>query len=317
MSELNIYQYRVPLHEPLRLKQGLYAEREGLILASADGQYGEVAPFPGLSHENLADCLTALADPDLTPPPALAWGLQMLKHPLTPLPEPVSLPVNALLTGTDTGQLLAQAEALTQEGYQYFKLKVGLGSLEQDLIRVCELLKRGLKLRLDANRSWDLDTARYFIKQLPDEAGTGIDYLEEPLSDPALYSQFRAECPYRLALDETLAQGSDPKLESMADVFVLKPMLLGPERVQELIADAQGRALVFSSVFESGLGLRYLALLSQQTPGAAPAGLDTWRYLAADIWEPAFTIAKGSLNFSDTLFTLPPLLQLKWVRQTA
>ncbi len=317
-NRLKTYQYHLPLREPLRLKQGLYTAREGLILNDQNGSYGEVAPFPGLSQENLEDCLKALAQPhQAILPPALAWGLYMLNNPLMPLAEPLEWPVNALLSGDHTHQLLESAEALAQDGYRILKLKVGLGPLSEDIFRVNSLSKMKLKLRLDANRSWDLNTAQEFVSQLSESALQQIDYLEEPLANPKLYLRFRQTCFLRIALDETLAQNLAPELLKIPDVFVLKPMLLGPQRLLELIKQAAGRQLVFSSVFESGLGLRYLALLSQRTPGAVAAGLDTWRYLADDLWEPNFIIKKGRLNFSDNLFTQPLLLRLKWVRQTA
>lgn len=317
-NSLKIYPYHLPLREPLRLKQGLYTAREGLILSDQNDAYGEVAPFPGLSQENLQDCLNALTQPHQTVlPPALAWGLYMLNNPLMPLAEPPEWPVNALLSGDNTPQLLASAEALAQDGYHILKLKVGLGPLSEDILRVNTLSQMNLKLRLDANRSWDLKTAQMFVSQLSDAALEQIDYLEEPLAEPKLYPKFKQRCLLKIALDETLAQNLEPKLLQTPDVFVLKPMLLGPQRLLELIKQAAGRQIVFSSVFESGLGLRYLALLSQRTPGAAASGLDTWRYLADDLWEPNFIIKKGRLNFSDNLFTQPLLLRLKWVRQTA
>lgn len=327
-SGLRIWRYCLPLREALRLKQGLYHEREGLLLANAAGNYGEVAPLPGLSPESLDDCLAQLRAG--TPPqachPALAWGYRMLAEPLRPLPAPASFPVNALLTEQPDAKLLAAAHALYAEGYRVFKLKVGQRTPETDLARISALLKIApdLSLRLDANRSWSLDQALAFGAALP---AKGIDYLEEPLRDVGQLPALRARLPVPLALDESLREDPPPEILAAAAVYVLKPMLLGPERVRALSAwaAASGRQVVLSSIFESDFGLRYLALLCQRLPAAAAAGLDTWRAFAPDpdcadgsagLWEPGFRIRDAALNFSHTLFTVPPSLRLKWVRQT-
>ncbi|MBF2055571.1 MAG: o-succinylbenzoate synthase [Candidatus Sericytochromatia bacterium] len=313
--------YQLPYHQPVQLKQGLFNCREGLVLArqSPVGTlYAEVAPFPGLSRESLNDCLTWLEAPDADkpaePPPALAWGLSLLQQTLPPVSLGQRLPLNALLTPQAPAALLTQARRLYAEGYRCFKLKVGFGGPRDDLRLIDTLLAAlpGIALRLDANRCWSLAQALDFAARLPE---TGIDYLEEPLREPAQARHWREHSPQRLALDESLAQSDWQALAAVADVLVLKPMLLGPQRFEACVAlaRAQGQQLVISSVFESGLGLRALARLAYSLAPEVPAGLDTWRAFARDLTDPPFEAQAGSVIFSANMFTEAPDLWLKWV----
>ena len=51
ITRLSVYEYRLRLEEPLRLKGGVLSHREGLLLRleTADGRkgWGEAAPLPG------------------------------------------------------------------------------------------------------------------------------------------------------------------------------------------------------------------------------------------------------------------------------
>lgn len=316
---MQIFHYLRPYRRPLQLKQGLFQYREGLLL-EVDGDWGEVAPFPGLSRESLDDCLQALKAGSPERWPATAWGCYMLQNPLEPsvfLSEarPV-LPVNALLPGGQPSELLTLAEQRYAQGYRCLKLKVGLNTPETERHLIETLLDRlpGIRLRLDANRSWDLRTALDWWLRLPAD---GIEYLEEPLSDPKEYEALlEAGCP--LALDEALGDPRWDVLIPSLKALVLKPMILGPQRFQECLSQAReaGIPVVFSSVFESGLSLRYLALLALQQPGKPlAAGLDTWRVFEDDLFVPAFETDQGEINFSARRFTDGPDLRLKWVRK--
>lgn len=314
--------YQLPYHQPVQLKQGLFSSREGLVLAQTSPSgtcYAEVAPFPGLSQESLDDCLELLQAPQQLQthrplPPALAWGLHLLQQPLPPLPLGQQLPLNALLTPLSPEALLQQAQDRYAEGYRSFKLKVGFGPLPDDLRLIDTLLTAlpGAALRLDANRCWSFEQALAFAAQLP---ATGIDYLEEPLREPVQALHWHEYSAQRLALDESLARSDWQTLAAAADVLVLKPMLLGPQRFEACTAQAraQGLPVVLSSVFESGLGLRALARLAYALAPQVPAGLDTWRAFARDLTDPPFEAQAGRVIFSANMFTEAPDLWLKWV----
>lgn len=312
---MHIYHYRRPYQRNLHLKQGLFAFREGLLLEK-EGFWGEVAPFPGLNQENLDDCLKDVLAGQFDRWPSVAWAKHMLSHPLN-VDTLHDLPVNALLTGGESKQLLKCAHQYHQEGYRCFKLKLGLRKRHEDLNVIKHLLDTlpGIRLRLDANRSWDLETALGWLDVLPP---MGIEYLEEPLQNPADYPALWALTDCKIALDESLAGPQWDALIPQASALVLKPAVLGPSRLQHCLqqADRYGIPCVISSVFESGLSLRYLALLAQSLDQHQIAvGLDTWRAFSNDLCRPAFVVQEGIINFSSSIFTQQPQVRLEWLRQ--
>ncbi len=312
-----IYHYQLSYQQPILLKQGLFRQREGLILEDLEqaNTYSEVSPLAGLHSESLAECLIQLEQvqqghsPKLRP--AVAWGLEMLKHPLLVSAKTAALKINALLSGNDWPDLEQQCQKYYQQGYRTFKLKVGFGEPSSEVAHIQQLAARypSLRLRLDANRCWTLAEAVHFCQDLPQAS---IDYLEEPFQDPKDILKFQQRSQLAIAWDESLAQDLAPVYLQAAAAWVLKPMLLGPQLTHHLIQAAQssGQRLIFSSVFESGIGLHYLAQLAQRHSPAEAAGLDTWRAFESDLCDPGFRVEKGQLDFKSKLFTEPLSLRL-------
>lgn len=84
-------------------------------------------------------------------------------------------------------------------------------------------------LRLDANQAWTLAEAQRFCSAFAGERSErveGVDYIEEPLSDPRLLAHFwetsGKNLPY--ALDESLAAGRT----SFTDEASNRPCVLPP-----------------------------------------------------------------------------------------
>ena len=146
---------------------------------------------------------------------------------------------------------------------------------------VREALGPGVALRLDANRAWSDADARAFAAAVGEVA-----YVEEPLADPAGGAALSRDTGLPIALDESIQDGAS--VEAWAAAAILKPTLVGG-LVATLRIAASARALgvpvVLSAAFESGVGLRGVAALAAAT-GAEPAGLDTYRWLAADVLPP-------------------------------
>ena len=91
---------------------------------------------------------------------------------------------------------------------------------------------------------------------------------------------------------------------------VVKPML-GPEHVgqarRELSTgiwmprpEARRGPVVVSSVFESGVGMRHLVALAAAL-GDAPAGLDTYRWLAADVLARPLAVGGPTVDVAEAL----------------
>ena len=202
------------------------------------------------------------------------------------------LPLAGLILGGDAP---ARAAALAAEGYRTVKLKVGRAPVADDVATVHavrRVLGPTVALRLDANRAWTPDDARRFADGV---AGAGVAFVEEPLADAEGLEALARETGLPVALDESLHVGFEeyrapcPLFEAVppwAAAVVLKPTLIGGvQRVLSLADGArrQGIPAVFSAAFESGVGVRGVAALALAT-GGQPAGLDPYRWLAADVF---------------------------------
>jgi L-alanine-DL-glutamate epimerase-like enolase superfamily enzyme/uncharacterized membrane protein len=200
------------------------------------------------------------------------------------------------------------------------------------------------RIRADANRAWNESEAMEFVTSIDGVALHAIErfeFVEEPLeeahrtSDDLLRMEAQVEAlerfymhsGIRYALDETIAElveenGSDFELikDSLSAVFgggqrgcaafVLKPALLGVElslRIARLARSKLQIGCVFSSSFDTGVGLAYTALLgslSDEVPSLAqrfPHGVGTFVLQPADTLSPSFSSYvnnDGILNLS-------------------
>lgn len=274
--------------------------RNGFFLCLTDDQghngWGEIAPLPQRSEETTAtaleqlqqkrECLYAiqwdshhgsqqLEALDLYPSVSFAMESALLSL-LSPL-QAHSIPVSAFFMGT-VQEILDQAEKCKKEGYHSAKLKVSSLSTEEALM-VINALKGQFRLRIDVNRAWKAAEAIPFFSQFSKDA---FDYVEEPMAEIDLLSHF----PLPLAIDESFPHPlSCTALEALPilKAIVFKPSLQGGlEKCLPLYRWAKSRDIefVFSSSFESDLGLRCIATMAyrlskQEGIVLPPAGIGT------------------------------------------
>ncbi len=297
--------------------------------------WGDAAPLPGFSPETLAEAIADLrratevfADrtpgPDWTDPngdlhrafdaldlvPSARFGIDLaafdlaaqtmgrtLAQVLHPDPE-VTVPINALLVGSES-DVLREAERLAAAGYRTLKLKVGRAGLEEEVALVRTLRERlpDVALRLDANQAWTMDEATRFAEGIRD---VGVEYIEEPLREPTDLPVLWFDTHLPIALDESLV-GTEPEGlqgKGWAVAAVLKPTLVGGV-ARTLRFAAQARALgirpVLSGAFESGVAMRGHVALAAAT-GGAPAGLDPYNRLAADVLTPRLPLDRPTVD---------------------
>ena len=296
-----------------------------LRLTDAEGRegWGDAAPLPGFSPETLpearealdsvlpvvldreldaADVLrpdgpfhTALDAAGLPSSARFALDLALVELavqgdrrtlPQALHPDPVVVvPLNALLMGVGAAAV-EEARTRVDEGYRALKLKVGREPVDADVTTVRALRESigpSVELRLDANRAWTVEQASRFARGV---AEAGVAYVEEPLWDPAGLAALWLDTGLPVALDETLHAAAE--IRGWAAAAVLKPTLIGGvmatvRRAAE--ARSVGVRPVLSAAFESGVGLRGVAALAAATGGEA-AGLDTYRWLGADVLGP-------------------------------
>ena len=318
--EITLHPYALPLSEPVVWGGMAQAERRGvLVRAETDTGaigWGDACPLPRFSGETLAETRAALeraARGDVTDLPSAArCGLDLALADATAQdagrrlafsPDPaVTLPLAGLILAGTGAEV--RAVHLAETGYRTLKLKVGRGAVKADaaLVRAVRgAVGPDVALRLDANRAWSDADARRFADALGDVA---LDFVEEPLADPAGLPELWLDTGLPLALDETLQKpdGID-HIRGWAAAVVVKPTLVGGLTAALEIARRAaevGVRTIISSAFESGVGQRGLVALAAATGGHA-AGLDTYRWLARDVLDPRLPLGRPTLDVPSLL----------------
>ncbi|CAN5736442.1 MAG: o-succinylbenzoate synthase [Rubrobacteraceae bacterium] len=343
LARFDLYRYSLPFSRPLTLAGITLLHREGLLLrlTGDDGSvgWGECAPLPGFSRENLGDATSQLrrfagsimgrqATDDWVDPygefggaldgtaPSVRFGFElavwnlygassgkMLTELVTPSPRDV-VPVNGLLSGSPA-EVLEEARLMRDAGYRSVKLKVGARTVAEDVALVRALgeeLGDGISLRLDANLAWAYEEAAEFSS-----AAARFEYVEEPLADPAQLPDLVREFGVPVTLDESLVSMEPEELEEhrYALAFVLKPTLLGGISRTLRVAERAlrlGVTPVISSAYESGVGTAALVALAAGI-GDRPvaAGLDTYRTMAEDVLETSLNLPAPSIGVRETI----------------
>ncbi|MEA3366359.1 MAG: o-succinylbenzoate synthase, partial [Candidatus Hydrogenedentes bacterium] len=212
-----------------------------------------------------------------------------------------TIAVNGLLWGRQEA-VLEHAGELLRAGYSTLKLKVGRETPEEDAQTVQALFaeyRTACALRLDANRAWDWSQAMTFAKKIE---GCIIEYIEEPLNNPAGLIEFAGRSGLPVALDETVVRHGEYNLAKWrgATAAILKPTLLGGFEISMYLARKAinlGMTPVISSSFESSVGLIALANLAAfVNEEDVAAGLNTEDWFVADVLDVPLPIEKGRLN---------------------
>lgn len=245
--------------------------------------WAEISPLPGRSLETLDDALMQLIsvlkgkEPSFLFPSvsfALTAGLKQLYF------SPI--PICAFLSGSKE-EIYAQAFLAKQKGFSSAKVKISQLSLN-DAFDVLQTLRKIFLLRVDANQSLSFKDAMSFFSQFPRDA---FDFIEEPTWETHQLASFS----HPFGLDETIERKPDFKFEHLINckAVVVKPMIQGTFVLKSLIKRLKKRKvkLIFSSSYESGLGLMQIAsLATQMTKELYPLGLDTQSVFIEDILTP-------------------------------
>lgn len=319
-------------HTTLQQRDGLI-----LILMDSQGHVGlgEISPLPGFSRETLETAIyrtSMLVDRIIkhghfsaqsnhgrkviwehkAAPSVIHFGVETAL--LSLLANERKLSLGTMLYGHSSAKIpvsgliqsalsdwVPEAEYLTKEGYKTLKIKVGRidPHLEARGIQdIRDHVGPEIKIRLDANRTWNMETAIGFGKAV---AHLDIEFIEEPLRDPTQLPRFFDATGVHFAFDETLHGIIDPNISLEAytglKAFVLKPTLIGcTARLVTLInlAREQGILPVISSSFESDVGLAVLSQLAASVSGEEIAvGLDTRSSFAAGTTKSPSTVING------------------------
>ena len=255
LKEFEIYSYKLPT--------SLGFIREGLIvrLINELGQegIGEIAPLPGRSTETLKETLAftgQLRDrfllQDFSPaffPPSVMFGMEMaLSSLLFPIKE-------------DTP-------------FKLYSNKLKLKDLSvSEAVDLCKMTTE--PLRVDLNRKWDLAKTVKFCSHFEP---SDFLYIEDPVSIFKDLEKFYDQTGFSYAIDEYLSEHPLERLLKLRGLthLVIKPTLHGGlNRCKFIVTEAKGMKCVFSSTYETGIGLMHIARIGATINSSEPMGIDT------------------------------------------
>jgi len=226
LASVEVIAYSLPFREPYVTARGTLDRREMVLLRIRDGDgvegLGEAVPLSlrgGAALETVVRELKGWGDDGeigpLSPPArcAVETAALDLQARVAGVPawrelgaesaRPVAC--NATLTAGAPEAVAAQAEEWLADGFETFKLKVGIGDDEQQVAAAREAAGDGAALRVDANGSWTVDEA---VRKLRAMRKTGLEFAEEPVHGLEDLARVRAAAGVRIAADESL---QDPR----------------------------------------------------------------------------------------------------------
>lgn len=236
LSSVEVIPYALPFKEPYVTARGSLTEREMVLLRvrDADGVVGlgEAVPLALRGGVGLRDVVAELE----------GWAehgeVQALSAPARCTVETALMDLRGRRTGKRLGEeardeavecnatlvsgspdaVAAEAEKWAEAGFTTFKLKLGAesakttpeggfsrtrqdGDVEQVRV-VREALGSEVRIRVDANEAWDLETAKATLGALE---GFGIELAEQPVAGLEAMAQLAASTSIPLAADESVA----------------------------------------------------------------------------------------------------------------
>ena len=203
--------------------------------------------------------------------------------------ETTSQPVkcNATLIAGDPATVAADAERWASEGFSTFKLKLGAGEDVGAVRAVREALGPDVRIRVDANASWDVETARRTLQEIEP---FDIELAEQPVATLEEAAQVAPSASIPLAGDESIEDRGDAVRAVRLGACKLAGLKLskvgGPE---EAIAIAEVLPSFVSSALDGPVGIAAAAQVAQTLDQATLGiprfahGLATQRLFASTI----------------------------------
>ena len=252
-----------------------------VILVEGPAGWGECSPLPGYP------CPIEHARASAREAAVIGW------------PDRVrdTVPVNALVTRDRIDDAALAGELA---GFDTVKVKVGDGPPEVDiarLARVRDLIGPSIRLRVDANGAWDVETAVHVLDRV---AHLDLEFVEQPVTTLEDLAAVRRRVAVPIAADESVRSVADAdRLHAIgaADVVVLKVQPLGGVRAALAVADASGVPAVVTSMMETSVGLAAGLALACSLPELQYAcGLATIDQIDADVVATPLRARQGHLT---------------------
>ena len=255
------------LRLPLRVALGGLRHRDVVLLEGPSG-WGECSPLPGYPSDP-ARCRAAAEEAA-----AGRW----------PPPRRSLVAVNALVPGVPPVHAAVLAGAAVDAGFGTVKVKVGDPSSVERVAAVRDAVGPGVRVRVDANGAWDVETAVAAVAAM---ARYDVELVEQPVISIDDLARLRRRVAVPLAADECVRDLADARrLAALgaADALVLKAQPLGGVTAALQVADAVGIPVIVSSMYETSIGLAAgLALAAALDELPYACGLGTADLFAADV----------------------------------
>jgi len=254
-------QFRIALRHPV---MGV-TERTGYLLEGPAG-WGECSPLPSWGDAEREAAERSALEAAMLPFPAQARD---------------RIAVNAMIPrlAPDVAATLA-----LDSGCGTIKVKVGDEESVDRVAAIRAACGPSVRIRLDANGAWDVDTALRMLARL---RTYDIELVEDPVTSLEDLKSLRGKVGIPIAAESSIRNTSDARrLHDLdaADAIVLKPQRIGGVREALRAAEASGVPAIASSALETSVGLAAVAALAASLPDAPFAhGAGTALLLDADV----------------------------------
>ena len=269
---------RVEVTVRLRVPVGGVVERRARLVEGAAG-WGEWSPLPSWSLAEVAAAEEAAE--------------QAARHPF-PAPRRHRVLVNMMVPRVDPA---LAARLAVESGCGTVKVKVGDAEGEARVAAVRAAVGPRVRLRLDANSAWDVDTALAELRRL---AIHGVELVEDPVGTLEELAALRRRSPVPVAAEMSVRSVADARrLRALdaADAVVLKPQRIGGVAVALAAAVEAGVPAIASSALETSVGLAAVVALAAALPDSPYAhGAGTALLLDGDVTSDPLLPEAGELR---------------------
>jgi O-succinylbenzoate synthase len=250
-------------------------QRTGYLLEGPAG-WGECSPLASWNDAERAAAERSALEAATLPFPATLRGRVAVNAMVPRVPPDVAATL-ALNSGCST-----------------VKVKVGDADSLDRVAAIRAACGPGVRIRLDANGAWDVDTAMRMLTVL---SVYDIELVEDPVASLEDLATLRGRVPMPLAAESSIRTTADAQrlraLEA-ADAIVLKPQRMGGVREALRAAEAAGVPAIASSALETSVGLAAVVALAASLPDSPFAhGVGTALLLASDVVDDPLVPVKG------------------------
>ncbi|HEY6469910.1 MAG TPA: enolase C-terminal domain-like protein [Candidatus Dormibacteraeota bacterium] len=239
--------------------------RSGYLLEGPAG-WGECSPLASWSEAERAAAERSALEAAMVP---------------FPVTDRTRVAVNAMVPRLppDVAAILA-----LNSGCSTIKVKVGDADSLDRVAAIRAACGPRVRIRLDANGSWDIDTA---LRMLTVLSVYDIELVEDPVASLEDLATLRGRIPMPVAAESSIRTTADARrlrdLEA-ADVIVIKPQRIGGIREALRAADAAGIPAIASSALETSVGLAAVVAFAASLPESPYAhGAGTALLLTSDV----------------------------------